>query len=130
MERPFPGSEETDLWWACNQACVTPGLPWVPQCSSPVFQKDFVEEFECELEPLGTQASGPANISLTVTNMPPGKHFRVYGTSTRQGFSFMVRPPCLVCAFGQLDDTGREELGVEGLLHQPKPPPYSLRNQC
>ncbi|XP_019579377.2 macrophage-stimulating protein receptor isoform X3 [Rhinolophus sinicus] len=56
---------------------------------SPVFQKDFVEEFECELEPLGTQASGPANISLTVTNMPPGKHFRVYGTSTRQGFSFM-----------------------------------------
>ncbi|KAF6313165.1 macrophage stimulating 1 receptor [Rhinolophus ferrumequinum] len=56
---------------------------------SPVSQKDFVEEFECELEPLGTQASGPANISLTVTNMPPGKHFRVYGTSTRQGFSFM-----------------------------------------
>ncbi|KAM5229802.1 macrophage-stimulating protein receptor isoform 2-T2 [Hipposideros larvatus] len=56
---------------------------------SPVSRKDFVEELECELEPLGTQASGPANINLTVTNMPPGKHFRVDGTSVRQGFSFM-----------------------------------------
>uniref|UniRef100_A0A2I3GKF5 Macrophage-stimulating protein receptor n=1 Tax=Nomascus leucogenys TaxID=61853 RepID=A0A2I3GKF5_NOMLE len=52
-------------------------------------RKDFVEEFECELEPLGTQAVGPTNVSLTVTNMPPGKHFRVDGTSVLRGFSFM-----------------------------------------
>ncbi|XP_044935606.1 macrophage-stimulating protein receptor isoform X3 [Mustela putorius furo] len=55
----------------------------------PVFQKDFVEELECEVEPLDMQLAGPANISLTVSNMSPGKHFRVYGTSTLQGFSFM-----------------------------------------
>ncbi|XP_047304136.1 macrophage-stimulating protein receptor isoform X26 [Homo sapiens] len=55
----------------------------------PVPRKDFVEEFECELEPLGTQAVGPTNVSLTVTNMPPGKHFRVDGTSVLRGFSFM-----------------------------------------
>lgn len=66
------------------------------------------------LEPVGTQAVGPANISLNVTNMPPGKHFQVDGTSMIQGFSFMVRPACLVCALGQL---GREGLGVEGLQH-------------
>ncbi|XP_032017383.1 macrophage-stimulating protein receptor isoform X10 [Hylobates moloch] len=52
-------------------------------------RKDFVEEFECELEPLGTQTVGPTNVSLTVTNMPPGKHFRVDGTSVLRGFSFM-----------------------------------------
>uniref|UniRef100_A0A8C9KJB2 Macrophage-stimulating protein receptor n=1 Tax=Panthera tigris altaica TaxID=74533 RepID=A0A8C9KJB2_PANTA len=56
---------------------------------SPVPRKDFVEELECELEPLGMQPAGPANISLTVTNMPPGKHFQVDGTSMLQGFSFM-----------------------------------------
>ncbi|XP_062970653.1 macrophage-stimulating protein receptor isoform X4 [Cynocephalus volans] len=56
---------------------------------SPVPQKDFVEELECELEPLGTQAVGPTNVSLTVTNMPPGRHFRVDGTSVLGGFSFM-----------------------------------------
>ncbi|XP_058415018.1 macrophage-stimulating protein receptor isoform X9 [Diceros bicornis minor] len=56
---------------------------------SPVSRNDFVEELECELEPLGTQAAGPANISLTVTNMPRGKHFWVDGTSTLQGFSFL-----------------------------------------
>ncbi|XP_054450806.1 macrophage-stimulating protein receptor isoform X2 [Pteronotus mesoamericanus] len=56
---------------------------------SPKSQKGFIEELECELEPLDAQAAGPANISLTVTNMPPGKHFRVDGTSTLQGFSFM-----------------------------------------
>ncbi|XP_039084287.1 macrophage-stimulating protein receptor isoform X2 [Hyaena hyaena] len=56
---------------------------------SPVPRKDFVEELECELEPLGIQPAGPANVSLTVTNMPPGRHFRVDGTSMLQGFSFM-----------------------------------------
>ncbi|XP_008061373.2 macrophage-stimulating protein receptor isoform X2 [Carlito syrichta] len=55
----------------------------------PVPRKDFVEELECELKPLGTQAVGPTNVSLTVTNMPPGKHFRVDGTSMLGGFSFM-----------------------------------------
>uniref|UniRef100_A0A2K5DAE8 Macrophage-stimulating protein receptor n=1 Tax=Aotus nancymaae TaxID=37293 RepID=A0A2K5DAE8_AOTNA len=55
----------------------------------PVPRKDFVEEFECELEPSDTQAEGPTNVSLTVTNMPPGKHFRVDGTSMLRGFSFM-----------------------------------------
>ncbi|KAK2091157.1 Macrophage-stimulating protein receptor [Saguinus oedipus] len=55
----------------------------------PVPRKDFVEEFECELEPSNTQAEGPTNVSLTVTNMPPGKHFRVDGTSMLRGFSFM-----------------------------------------
>ncbi|XP_011794444.1 PREDICTED: macrophage-stimulating protein receptor isoform X3 [Colobus angolensis palliatus] len=55
----------------------------------PVARKDFVEEFECELEPLGTQAVGPTNVSLTVTNMPPGKHFRIDGTSMLRGFFFM-----------------------------------------
>ncbi|XP_013977614.1 macrophage-stimulating protein receptor isoform X1 [Canis lupus familiaris] len=56
---------------------------------SPVPQKDFVEELECELQPSGKQPAGPANVSLTVTNVPPGKHFRVDGTSMLQGFSFM-----------------------------------------
>ncbi|XP_014695947.2 macrophage-stimulating protein receptor isoform X4 [Equus asinus] len=56
---------------------------------SPVPRKDFVEELECELKPLSTQAAGPANISLTVTNMPRGKHFWVDGTSMLQGFSFL-----------------------------------------
>ncbi|XP_053456230.1 macrophage-stimulating protein receptor isoform X2 [Nycticebus coucang] len=54
-------------------------------------RKDFVEELECQLEPLSTQATGPTNVSLTVTNMPPGKHFRVDGTSMLGGFSF-VKP--------------------------------------
>ncbi|MBV97520.1 Macrophage-stimulating protein receptor, partial [Eschrichtius robustus] len=56
---------------------------------SQVPRKDFVEELECELEPLGTQEAGPANVSLTVNNMPLGKHFRVDGTSMLRGFSFM-----------------------------------------
>lgn len=69
------------------------GLPWVP---SSMPRKDYVEELECELEPQDAQTAGPANISLIVTNMPPGKHFRVDGISIQQGFSFMVRPwPCL-----------------------------------
>ncbi|XP_073086700.1 macrophage-stimulating protein receptor isoform X1 [Manis javanica] len=52
-------------------------------------RKDYVEELECELEPQDAQTAGPANISLIVTNMPPGKHFRVDGISIQQGFSFM-----------------------------------------
>lgn len=80
--------------------------------------------------PLSTRPAGPANISLAVTNMPPGKHFRIEGASMLQGFSFMVRPPCLVCALGQLGNMGREGLGVEGLLFQAKPPPYPLRSRC
>ncbi|XP_048190858.1 macrophage-stimulating protein receptor [Perognathus longimembris pacificus] len=56
---------------------------------SPVPRKDFVEELECELEPLGTQAAGTTNVSLIVTNMPPGRHFRIDGTSVLGGFSFM-----------------------------------------
>uniref|UniRef100_A0A452VAN7 receptor protein-tyrosine kinase n=1 Tax=Ursus maritimus TaxID=29073 RepID=A0A452VAN7_URSMA len=55
----------------------------------PVPRKDFVEELECEVGPLSTQPAGPANISLAVTNMPPGKHFRIEGASMLQGFSFM-----------------------------------------
>uniref|UniRef100_A0A8D2CMY0 receptor protein-tyrosine kinase n=1 Tax=Sciurus vulgaris TaxID=55149 RepID=A0A8D2CMY0_SCIVU len=56
---------------------------------SPVLRKDFVEKLECELEPVGTQAAGTTNISLIVTNMPPGKHFRVDGISMLGGFSFV-----------------------------------------
>ncbi|XP_013363066.1 PREDICTED: macrophage-stimulating protein receptor isoform X1 [Chinchilla lanigera] len=56
---------------------------------SPTPQKDFVEELECELEPLHTQAAGTTNISLTVTNVLPGRHFRVEGTALRGSFSFM-----------------------------------------
>ncbi|KAM4821651.1 macrophage-stimulating protein receptor isoform 3-T3 [Thomomys bottae] len=52
-------------------------------------RKDFVDELECELEPSGTQATGTTNVSLIVTNMPPGRHFRVDGTSVMGGFSFM-----------------------------------------
>nr|XP_054360707.1 macrophage-stimulating protein receptor isoform X5 [Mirounga angustirostris] len=55
----------------------------------PVPRKNLVEELECEVEPSDMQPAGPANISLTVTNMPPGKHFRIDGTSMLQGFSFM-----------------------------------------
>ncbi|XP_032268143.1 macrophage-stimulating protein receptor isoform X2 [Phoca vitulina] len=55
----------------------------------PVPRKNLIEELECEVEPSGMQPAGPANISLTVTNMPPGKHFRIDGTSMLQGFSFM-----------------------------------------
>ncbi|XP_037385248.1 macrophage-stimulating protein receptor isoform X2 [Talpa occidentalis] len=54
-----------------------------------VIRKDSGEELECELEPSGLQAVGPANVSLTITNMPPGNHFRVDGTSMLQGFSFL-----------------------------------------
>ncbi|KAK2500512.1 hypothetical protein MC885_011359, partial [Smutsia gigantea] len=56
---------------------------------SPMPRKDFVEELECELEPQDAQTAGPTNVSLIVTNMPPGKHFRVDGISVQQGFSFM-----------------------------------------
>ncbi|XP_045386153.1 macrophage-stimulating protein receptor isoform X3 [Lemur catta] len=64
-------------------------LPKDTKKLSPVPQQGFVEELQCKLEPLRTQAAGPTNISLTVTNMPPGKHFRVDGTSVLGGFSFV-----------------------------------------
>ncbi|XP_006893072.1 PREDICTED: macrophage-stimulating protein receptor [Elephantulus edwardii] len=51
--------------------------------------KGFIEELECELEPSGVQAAGPASISLTVVNVTTGKHFRVDGTSVLQGFTFV-----------------------------------------
>ncbi|XP_055485833.1 macrophage-stimulating protein receptor isoform X2 [Psammomys obesus] len=54
-----------------------------------VFHKEFVEELECELEPLISQAAGTTNVSLLITNMAAGKHFRVEGISVREGFSFM-----------------------------------------
>uniref|UniRef100_A0A8C0WPK7 Macrophage-stimulating protein receptor n=1 Tax=Castor canadensis TaxID=51338 RepID=A0A8C0WPK7_CASCN len=54
-----------------------------------VNDKEFEEELECELEPLGTQTAGITNVSFTVTNMPPGRHFRVDGTTVLGGFSFM-----------------------------------------
>uniref|UniRef100_A0A2K5R2U1 Macrophage-stimulating protein receptor n=1 Tax=Cebus imitator TaxID=2715852 RepID=A0A2K5R2U1_CEBIM len=76
-----------------HQVTVGQSPCWpLPKDSSklrPVPRKDFVEEFECELEPSNTQAEGPTNVSLTVTNMPPGKHFRVDGSSMLRGFSFM-----------------------------------------
>ncbi|XP_021085630.1 macrophage-stimulating protein receptor isoform X1 [Mesocricetus auratus] len=53
------------------------------------FQKVFVEELECELEPLVTQTAGTTNVSLFITDTPAGKHFRVDGSSVREGFSFM-----------------------------------------
>ncbi|XP_010613826.1 macrophage-stimulating protein receptor isoform X3 [Fukomys damarensis] len=56
---------------------------------SPAPRKDFVEELECELDPLHSQSAGTTNVSLTVTNMLPGRHFRVDGTSVLEGFSFM-----------------------------------------
>ncbi|XP_064352598.1 macrophage-stimulating protein receptor [Camelus dromedarius] len=56
---------------------------------SQVPRKYFVEELECELEPLVMQVAGPANVSLTVSNVPLGRHFRVDGTSMLQGFSFV-----------------------------------------
>ncbi|XP_040850952.1 macrophage-stimulating protein receptor isoform X2 [Ochotona curzoniae] len=55
----------------------------------PVPRKDLTEELECELQPLGTQAVGTTNVSLAVTGVPPGKPFRIEGTSVLQGFSFM-----------------------------------------
>ncbi|EHB14821.1 Macrophage-stimulating protein receptor [Heterocephalus glaber] len=64
-------------------------LPQDASNLSPAPQKDFVEELECELEPLHGQTAGTTNVSLTVTNMLPGRHFRVDGTSMLGGFSFM-----------------------------------------
>ncbi|OBS71284.1 hypothetical protein A6R68_00117 [Neotoma lepida] len=64
-------------------------LPRDSSSRRPEFHKTFVEELECELEPLVTQAAGTTNVSLLVTNTPAGKHFRVEGSSVRQGFSFM-----------------------------------------
>lgn len=60
-----------------------------------------MEELECELEPLVTQAAGTTNVSLLITNTPAGKHFRVDGSSVREGFSFMVSLHCSVFALCQ-----------------------------
>ncbi|ELK25035.1 Macrophage-stimulating protein receptor [Myotis davidii] len=65
-------------------------LPKDSSGPSPMSWKGFIEELACELQPPGTQAAGPANVSLTVTNMPRGKHFRVDGASALPGFSFMA----------------------------------------
>ncbi|XP_007953566.2 macrophage-stimulating protein receptor [Orycteropus afer afer] len=64
-------------------------LPKATSKLRPVSQKDFIDKLECELEPSGMQAAGPANISLTVTNVTTGNRFWVDGTSMLQGFSFM-----------------------------------------
>nr|XP_044992604.1 macrophage-stimulating protein receptor isoform X2 [Jaculus jaculus] len=55
----------------------------------PVSPKDFVDELECNLEPLDTQPVGTTNVSLTITDMPAGRYFKVEGTSVREGFSFV-----------------------------------------
>ncbi|XP_070247390.1 macrophage-stimulating protein receptor isoform X2 [Myotis yumanensis] len=65
-------------------------LPKESSEPSPVSWKGFIEVLACELQPPGTQAAGPANVSLTVTNMPRGKLFRVDGASSLPGFSFMA----------------------------------------
>ncbi|KAM6161023.1 macrophage-stimulating protein receptor [Erethizon dorsatum] len=64
-------------------------LPQDTSNLSPAPQKDFIEKLECELEPLHTQVAGTTNVSLTVTNMLPGRRFRVNGTSMLGSFSFM-----------------------------------------
>uniref|UniRef100_H0UYB4 Macrophage-stimulating protein receptor n=1 Tax=Cavia porcellus TaxID=10141 RepID=H0UYB4_CAVPO len=64
-------------------------LPQDTSSLRPVLQKDFVEELECELEPSHTQAAGTTNVSLSVTNTLPSRHFRIDGTSMLGGFSFM-----------------------------------------
>lgn len=94
--------------------------------SSPVSWKGFIEELACELQPPGTQAAGPANVSLTVTNMPRGKVFRVDGTSVLPGFSFMVRR--LVLSVPLAAGQGRPWSG--GSPAQAKPPPCPLRSRC
>nr|KAF6335510.1 macrophage stimulating 1 receptor [Pipistrellus kuhlii] len=64
-------------------------LPRDSSDPSPMSWNGFIEEFACELQPSGTQAAGPANVSLAVTNMPRGEHFQVDGASELPGFSFM-----------------------------------------
>ncbi|XP_076773719.1 macrophage-stimulating protein receptor isoform X3 [Arvicanthis niloticus] len=64
-------------------------LPKDSSSHRPRSHKEFIEELECELEPLVTQAVGTTNISLLITDMPAGKHFRVEGISVQEGFSFM-----------------------------------------
>lgn len=64
-------------------------LPKDSSSLRPEFHKAFVEELECELEPLVTQEAGTTNVSLLIANTPAGKHFRVEGSSVRQGFSFV-----------------------------------------
>ncbi|XP_050996281.1 macrophage-stimulating protein receptor [Acomys russatus] len=64
-------------------------LPKDSSSHRPGLHKEFIEELKCELEPLATQAAGTTNVSLLITNMAAGKHFRVEGISVREGFSFM-----------------------------------------
>ncbi|XP_028612495.1 macrophage-stimulating protein receptor [Grammomys surdaster] len=64
-------------------------LPKDSSSHRPRSYKEFIEELECELEPLVTQTVGTTNISLLITDMPAGKHFRVEGVSVQEGFSFM-----------------------------------------
>ncbi|XP_023561853.1 macrophage-stimulating protein receptor [Octodon degus] len=80
-------SEETHQVTVGQSPCRL--LPWDTSDLSPTPRKDFVEKLECELDPLHSQEAGTTNISLTVTNMLPGTHFRVDGTSMLGGFSFL-----------------------------------------
>ncbi|XP_029399186.1 macrophage-stimulating protein receptor isoform X3 [Mus pahari] len=64
-------------------------LPKDSSSPRPGSHKEFIQELECELDPLVTQAVGTTNISLVITDMPAGKHFRVEGVSVQEGFSFM-----------------------------------------
>lgn len=85
--------------------------------------KGFIEELACELQPSATQAAGPANVTLTVTHMPEGKHFRVEGTSVLPGFSFVVRLPGPVCALGRGAGKGLEGRVSGPQLSRHRPPP-------
>ncbi|XP_021027844.1 macrophage-stimulating protein receptor isoform X2 [Mus caroli] len=64
-------------------------LPKDSSSPRPGSLKEFIQELECELEPLVTQAVGTTNISLIITDMPAGKHFRVEGVFVQEGFSFV-----------------------------------------
>lgn len=71
---------------------------------------------------------GTTNISLLITNMPAGKHFRVEGVSVREDFSFMVRPHCPVFALGQW--VVQEGWASNEWFVSAEPFPYPLRSQC
>ncbi|GAB1294664.1 Macrophage-stimulating protein receptor [Apodemus speciosus] len=67
-------------------------LPRDSSSRRPGSPKEIIEQLECELEPLVTQAVGTTNISLVISDMPTGKHFRVDGVSVQEGFAFMPFP--------------------------------------
>lgn len=54
-------------------------------------------------------------MSLLIANTPAGKHFRVEGSSVRQGFSFVVRPHCSGFALGPWV-VQRDGLGMKGSI--------------